>query len=732
MFTKSNVLKPLPDNTTAQLGFINNEGIISGRASTSLSPEVFRSIKLRRIVASQTSAESSGGPVDNIDPISSTSEVLLGSGGPVKADAATYATTAYYALRGGALPVSLDPAHYAFAPTTPYLINSDFSLSVLAEDSIRIEDLNLIPQDLVPTSISDLSLVLKQLDGTMGGVPGNVVSTASSPCGETMAVLSVVSPVTLYLMRDANIDGPTEHAYVKTIPMPVVSSSAPEYQLAYVTDDIVFVGLRNSSIGYWVNVMTGAISEANLQAPLISCHASTAQFGVASVVVAVVAGGGFALRLCVFGDSSSALLLSRAGTFGDLFLHNNACMIASSASGAYTVETLYDFTTTEHVYTGTLPNSCVPRKIFACDGEVVVLFASFATPAKPWLLHVATNTFVPTHPLSSTIVLPTLRRVRHLPSYLGHLFYCAVNQSFVRITSTAEPITASTIAPGMWCPSLLRGMVVGFNASVPSALLQRKTGLTSAYVRVLANQPESGLVLPYPQIYVPGAESRIYPKGADGYYVFQFLSSAGYTNVGVVDVVERHGQKYVVQLIAYANAGYIEPVLTPVVSNFTPDTAYPDGAVLIFSSTNPTLGVSFLTVGGVTTKVFDHGFFRYQPGWLEAFSTYNATHGLGYPNPYKTDFYGNWDCSIALVHQYSTSLKYISIALPGSRLGSISRSNDLSVDTMDVSGPMVPVNASGDTWFGYLPGATQTMPNSGGIFSFSHVIDTNVTTINLA
>jgi hypothetical protein len=284
----------------------------------------------------------------------------------------------------------------------------------------------------------------------------------------------------------------------------------------------------------------------------------------------------------------------------------------------------------------------------------------------------------------------------------------------------------------MWCPSLLRGMVVGFNASVPSALLQRKTGRTSAYVRVLANQPESGLVLPYPQIYVPGAESRIYPKGAGGYYVFQFLSSsAGYTNVGVVDIVERHGQKYVVQLIAYDNAGYIEPVLTPVVSSFTPDTAYPDGAVLIFSSPNPTLGVSFLTLGGVTTKVFDHGFFRYQPGWFEAFSAYNSTHGLGYPNPYKTDFYGNWDCSIALLHQYSTSLKYISIALPGSKLGSISRSNDLSVDTMDVSGPMVPVNASGDTWFGYLPGATQTMPNSGGIFSFSHVIDTNVTTINL-
>jgi hypothetical protein len=727
MTTVATVLKPLDNETTAAMGFISNDNIDAGVTRASLSPQVFGSIKLKRIVASQMGSEPNG-PVDNIIPLPDTSEVVLGSGGPVSADAANYAVTAYYALSGGAVPVAIAPEHYSFAPAVPYFINSDLSLSVIGENAIRVEDMNLIPQDLVPVKPSEMSVFPCTLDA-QSGLFSYTVATASSPCGSNIAALTL-NPLTVSVLSDANLTDASEYNTVAKVVLTGVSSSAPEYQLEYVADDIVFVGLRNSATGYWVNLTSGVVRACDLTYPLISCHTSTTQFGVPSVVVAVISGSGFDIRLCVFGDASSAPLLSRTGQFGDLFLHGDSCMLAASNGSAYYVETIRDFDATEHIYTGARPNFCFPRKIFACEGEVLVMFASSSTSVSVQLLHTATNTFVTGIDGSSAVAFPALNRVRHLPSHIGHLFYCGSGQPLLRITKTTEPIAAVIGTSTVHYPSLLRGIVVGFNFGVPKALIQNSPDSANAYIRVLTNQPETGLVLPYPELYITGSQTRIYPSGANGYYAFSMLSSSTYKNVGIAGLVDRQGQKYVVQLIAYDNLGYIEPVLTAVTSDFIADSQYPDGAVIINGTPVLTPGYSSVIIDGIIYKVLDPGYFRYQPGWLDNFSTHSNSYGLGYPNPYNTELYTNWDCSVAVLHKVvnninPTTLEYLCIAVPGAQLGSIVRSNDLSVDTMDVNGTRTPVNSSGEIWFGYLPGATQTLPNSGGIFSFSSVIDTN-------
>jgi hypothetical protein len=743
----STTLKHLSNSIASMLGFESRDIDENNVAAASLSPVAFGSIKLKRLVPSEFGDSNETGPTERFTKETDVIEVELGSGGPVSGDTALYATTAFYALGGGTIPVALSSAAYAFAPTSAYFINSDLALTVTGPESIRIEDLNMIPQDIIPKSVDSTSLNFSSPTVFYNGLVSTPVTSASSPCGDTLAVVTL-NPVTVWTYKDLD-SGVYERTFVYQRVVTGASSVAPEYQLEFVTDDLVFLGLRGSSTGYWVNVNTGTVSLASLFGPLVGCYASESQFGVPSVVVAVTTGTGFDLRLAVHGSQSSAPLLQRSGRFSDLLVYNDVCLLVSVVGANFVIETIYDFNTSQRTITVPLPTSPVlePRKIFACDGEALILFVSATTSVPMRLFKLGSQSFIPNVLGTDAINLGLQKRIQYFPSCLGHIFYYDSSAPLIRVSRVGHPIDVIINSQSLNAVGLMRGMCIGFKNTSFVLFKQFRTSTTNVYARILTNQSESSIIRPYPELVSAGTQNRIYTPGSGGYYSFTPISSPLWDDLGIVGMVDRQGEKFGIQLLAalqpgggtVGRIGYLEPVLIPL-GPFTidPSNPYPDGAITYVSFPFRAIhdvvsAYSYITVAGVQTRVFDMRFFRHQIYWLSEYSRYCRDYGLGDPNPFHTEVYTSWDCAIAVqwnvLYQKTdstvvTALSYMNIAVPGLTFESLSLNSDLSVDSMDIQGIKTPDGQSGESWFGYLPSDNQTLANSGHIFGFSSIIDT--------
>jgi hypothetical protein len=668
-----------------------------------LNPGVFNTISIKRVPA--RTAELAAHLPNYDESKFAWVDVETSSGGTVSKEALTHAATVFYATCGGASNVSLPNQFYKYAPPVPYAFSGNMSLTYSTPESGSIGSLSLTQMGLKDTIDSvttySSSTLFQGLVGTISGITPTV-------CQDGTQQLCIVSQSgtacnVSNLTENDSLNATSAWRINQTVIVPGFTATN---LCAWLDESTVFVAASSSAA--LINFSSNTFKLLTFPGAIKAVQSSY-QFGQNCVVVSVVSGSGLETRcyystgtystpytnnstqnvaLFLEADQQAVALNSGAGLINFVFLSDWVQQRTASISLGSNYQ-VADFIVNEGIAYAVCIDSIAsaPKFVKLVDSTVI---SNPAWPLFGW------GSWVKSIVSSNGISILTSSGVYTLGSF-----------------TTNDPAVTST---QLSCAVLFNGDLLGGHANNFIKISSDHEITNRLYIRLIRNASET----PYPKQFVETlsalTEHRLYINTTT-YYTFTLKS--GLTTSGVYGVVVRGDLQYAAIMAGWSASNLLEPYLTPLAGPFTdptpkfgPHVSYAVGTTLINHST--------VTVGTTT--------FFYSPTTLRHLAQWQTERKVKVS---PADLVSNvhkdrWtDCTVPIVLNYrNANINIFEVYKPCVETTSMSLHNDMTVDTMDLTGATANAQNNAERLFTTLWSSLSTLHNPSQYFGHVNVYDT--------
>jgi hypothetical protein len=639
-----------------------------------LNPGVFNTISIKRVPV--RTAELAAHLPNYDESKFAWVDVETSSGGTVSKEALTHAATVFYASCGGSSNVSLPNQFYKYAPPVPYAFSGNMVLTHTTPESGSIGSLSLTQMGLKGTvkevTINVSSTLIQGLVGTISG-------QCASICYDGTQQLCIVSQngancnVSNLTENDA-LNATSAWKISKTVIVPGFTATN---LCAWLDENTVFVAASNSAV--LVNFSSNTFKLLTLPGAIKTVQSSY-QFGQNCAVVSVVSGSGLETR-CYYSTGTYSTPYTNNSTQNvALFLEADQQVVAlNSGAGLINFVFLSDWVQQRTASISLGSNYRVADFIVNEGIAYAVCIDSIASAPKFVKLVDSTVISNPAWPLFGW----------------GSWVKSIVSSNGISILTSSGVYTLGA-----------NFIKISSNHEITNRL----------YIRLIRNASET----PYPKQFVETLSAltahRLYINTTT-YYTFTFKS--GLATSGVYGIVVRGGLQYAAIMAGWSASSLLEPYLTPLTGPFTdstpkfgPHVSYASGTTLINHST--------VTIGATT--------FFYSPITLRHLAQWQTERKV---NVSPADLVSNvhkdrWtDCTVPIVLNYrNANINIFEVYKPCVETTSMSLHNDMTVDTMDLTGASASALNNAERLFTTLWSSLSTLHNPSQYFGHVNVYDT--------